>query len=448
MKTTISLSTLTLLLLCQGFNFAHAQGTIINETFYSDALQENRWLKIYLPEGYDPEDTTTSYPLVIFLHGGYVSQHSYPMLFDALDDLTWTGAGDPPEGYIHPLILVAPDGNADLFGGLTWWSDSEVNGDFERYVHEDVIDYMDSAYNSSGTLANRAIMGHSMGGYGAVTIAMRNLDRFIAVSTFGGVVELTITLEGITPWILEENGGSGPFNPAAGVWTEILHSFSAAFSPDLNQNPYPVNLPIENDGSVIDSVWTRWQLENPPHIAYFLPESDLGIYLHCGLQDELWIDTNRAFRDSLLALGIPCRLDEFEGDHNNQLGERMTLSLQYFDSLFVHQELVSPTDRGAQPPSFVLHGNFPNPFNPTTTIEFALSCPQEISLEVFNLSGERVGVISGRMYPAGTHQVTFDTATGSGYTASHQIGSLPSGIYIYRMTADGNTVSRKMMLIR
>ena len=211
--------TIVTLLLCQGYHSALAEGLIVNETFYSEALQEDRWLKIYLPEGYDPADTASRYPLVVFLHGGYVNQHSYPMLFDALDDLIWTGPGDPPPGSIQPMILVAPNGNADLFGGLTWWSDSEVNGDFERFVHDDVVSYMDSAYNTSASVTSRAIMGHSMGGYGAVTIALRNTDVFCAVSTFGGVVDLTVTIEGITPWILDENGGSGPYDPTAGVWT-------------------------------------------------------------------------------------------------------------------------------------------------------------------------------------------------------------------------------------
>ena len=429
-------SVIVSLLLCQGFHYsALAQGTIVDETFHSDALQENRWLRIYLPEGYNPEDTLTRYPLVVFLHGGYVNQYSYPMLFEALDDLIWTDGGDPPPGFIRPMILVAPNGNADLFGGLTWWSDSEVNGDFERYVYDDVVDYMDGAYNTSAFVTSRAIMGHSMGGYGAVTIAMRNLDVFCAVSTFGGVVDLTVTLEGITPWILEENGGSGPFDPTAGIWTEILFSLSAAFSPDLTQSPYPVNLPIENDGSVIDSVWARWRLEDPPRIARFMPESDLGIYLHCGQQDLLWIDANRAFRDSLDLLGIPCRLDEFTGGHSDQLHVRMPLALQYFDSLFASYEVAAQMEQVALPQRAVLHQNFPNPFNPSTAIEYELKEASEVSISISNLKGQRVDVVQGGFQPAGYYRVVWAPR------------DPPSGVYICQLNAGATIVSRKMMLM-
>jgi S-formylglutathione hydrolase FrmB len=427
--------TIVPLLLCQAFQLVHAQGTIINETFYSNALQENRWLKIYLPEGYDSEDTLTSYPLVVFLHGGYVDQHSYPMLFDALDDLIWTSSGDPPLGYIRPMIAVAPNGNAELFGGLTWWSDSEVNGDFEHYVHDDVVSYMDSAYNTSASGTTRALMGHSMGGYGAVTIAMRNLDVFCAVSTFGGVVDLTVTLEGITPWILDENGGSGPYDPSAGIWTEILFSLSAAFSPDLTQTPYPVNLPIDNDGAVIDSVWARWRLEDPPRIARSMLESDLGIYLHCGQQDVLWIDANRAFRDSLDLLGIPCRLDEFTGGHSDQLHVRMPLALQYFDSLFASHEVVASMEQGALPQRVELQQNYPNPFNPSTTIEYDLKAASEVLISINNVNGQLVDMIHRGVQPAGSHRVVWTP------------GDLPSGVYICQLCAGAHVVSRKMMLI-
>jgi len=427
--------TIAFLLLCHGSHVAVAQGTVVDETFYSDALQESRLLRIYLPEGYDPEDTVTRYPLVVFLHGGYVNQYSYPMLFDSLDDLIWTGVGDPPPGYIQPMILVAPNGNASLFGGLTWWSDSEVSGDYECFVHNDVVNHMDDFYNTDASVTARAIMGHSQGGYGAISIAMRNVDVFSAVSTFGGVVDLTVTLTGITPWILDENGGSGPFNPAAGIWTEILYSLSAAFSPDLTQIPYPVNLPIENDGAVIDTVWARWRMEDPPHIARSLPRTDLGIYLHCGQQDLLWIDANRAFRDSLELLGIPCRLDEFTGGHTDQLHVRMPLALQYFDSLFVSHEVVALTEQGALPQCVELQQNYPNPFSPSTTIKYGLKTTSEVHITICNAGGRLVDVIRSGFQPAGYHRVVWTP------------GDLPSGVYMCQLNAGRHVVSRKMMLI-
>ena len=84
---------------------------------------------------------------------------------------------------------------------------------------------------------------------------------------------------------------------------------------------------------------------------------------------------------------------------------------------------------------------FPNPFNPTTTIRFDLPAASWVRLEVFDIAGRIVGARSPRPYMEGwrhrgTHEVTFD---GTG---------LPSGIYIYRLSAGEFTASGKMLLLK
>jgi hypothetical protein len=98
------------------------------------------------------------------------------------------------------------------------------------------------------------------------------------------------------------------------------------------------------------------------------------------------------------------------------------------------------------PEAINLSQNYPNPFNPSTTIEFSLPSPQNVRLAVYNVLGEKVTILVDGTYSAGLHRVTFDTnLQPAGARSSHP---LPSGVYIYRLTAGIHVNTRKMILIR
>jgi len=88
------------------------------------------------------------------------------------------------------------------------------------------------------------------------------------------------------------------------------------------------------------------------------------------------------------------------------------------------------------PSSAALHGNYPNPFNPATTIRFSLKQGTEIRLEVFDVMGRRVGSLVEGLLPAGAHEIIFEA------------DGLASGTYIARLFAGGEVASHKMLLIR
>jgi len=88
------------------------------------------------------------------------------------------------------------------------------------------------------------------------------------------------------------------------------------------------------------------------------------------------------------------------------------------------------------PEHFSLAQNFPNPFNPSTVIQFQLPTETEVRLEVFNLLGERVATLVNEVRPAGLYRERF-----------HADG-LPSGSYIYRISTRGGTLTRKMLLVK
>jgi hypothetical protein len=88
------------------------------------------------------------------------------------------------------------------------------------------------------------------------------------------------------------------------------------------------------------------------------------------------------------------------------------------------------------PRSFQLLGNWPNPFNPTTTIAFSVAETAPVRLSVYNLSGDRVAVLHEGLAAAGRHEIGFDA------------GSLPSGLYFSRLEAGSQVSTQRMLLVK
>lgn len=93
------------------------------------------------------------------------------------------------------------------------------------------------------------------------------------------------------------------------------------------------------------------------------------------------------------------------------------------------------------PSGFELGQNFPNPFNPTTTISFTLPTASQVSLEIYNLLGQRVRTLVDGPMNAGSHSVMWNATDQNGRSVS-------SGVYFYRLVAGEQTASKKMMLLK
>ncbi len=89
-----------------------------------------------------------------------------------------------------------------------------------------------------------------------------------------------------------------------------------------------------------------------------------------------------------------------------------------------------------RPAEMELSQNYPNPFNPTTTIRYAVPETGDVTLEVFNVLGQRVAVLVNDVMQPGTHTVSFDASR------------LASGVYMYRLTSAGQVLTRKMTLVK
>lgn len=93
------------------------------------------------------------------------------------------------------------------------------------------------------------------------------------------------------------------------------------------------------------------------------------------------------------------------------------------------------------PSEFVLLQNYPNPFNPVTTIQYTLKDPADVELKIYNLLGQEVRILVNQRQSAGYKAVLWDGTDEAGEKVS-------SGIYIYKIEANGFVQSRKMILLK
>jgi S-formylglutathione hydrolase FrmB len=414
------------------------QGSVINTTFYSKTLMMNRAVQIYLPEGYNQEDNTTRYPVIYWLHYIHGNSNTAPEIFGMLNDLI---SGN----MISPVILVKPDGSTDKnpWEGDSWYSNSELYGNIEDYIVFDLVEFIDNSYNTIASREKRAIMGHSMGATGAMKFALKHPDVYRGVVSNSGFPDMTKNSQYI-PWILSENGGAPvhSFNPNAGSITKGFFSRSGAYSPNINNRPYFVDLPLDSMGRWIDSVWNRWLLHDCARLARNITqESDLAIYFDCGMQDEtLAYPFNTGFADALNKLGLSYKFLSYTGTHDASY--RWPIGFKFLDSV-MNKTVGIFEELPFQPATFYLYQNYPNPFNPSTKIKYGVMSGEYVSLKVYDILGDEVAILVSEEKPAGTYEVIWNAA------------KLPSGVYFYQLKvypvaggAGSYTATKKLLLLK
>jgi hypothetical protein len=92
---------------------------------------------------------------------------------------------------------------------------------------------------------------------------------------------------------------------------------------------------------------------------------------------------------------------------------------------------------GIVPNVFSLSDNFPNPFNPTTIIEFTLPSSGKTTLKIFSMLGQEIAIVVDKELSSGTiHRYEFNAA------------HLPSGIYFYKLEFGNQQLAKKMLLLK
>jgi hypothetical protein len=103
---------------------------------------------------------------------------------------------------------------------------------------------------------------------------------------------------------------------------------------------------------------------------------------------------------------------------------------------FIYDQRITDVHGPASPSSITLEQNFPNPFNPATTLTFSVPAAMSLSLRVYNLLGQDIATLVNGKVEAGTHTVDFDAS------------ALPSGTYYYRLQSGSTVLTRTMTLMK
>jgi S-formylglutathione hydrolase FrmB len=226
--------------------------------FHSAALDRSMPYFVYVPPGYDLDDRR--YPVLYLLHGlggTNTEWRRYGVLATA-DELVKAGA-------VEPMLIVLPQGDQ------SYWVDHARGPKWGQYAAVDVVREIDRAWRTIPDRRGRAIGGNSMGGHGALQLALRRPDVFGAV---------------------------GAHSPTIRSWAEGIDFFPPEFYGD---EPYfAAHDPVE-------------LLEARPEAA-----RRLAIWLDVGEADPRWRPVVTAIHERLDALGVPHEFRVLSGSHEGE----------------------------------------------------------------------------------------------------------------------------------
>ena len=245
---------------------------------HSDYMDIDIGTTVILPEGYDVE-SVTEYPVVYILHGAGGDYGNWLRRLPQLEDLSTD----------YGFIFVFPDG-----GRTSWYLDSPIDSQmqYESYIIEELTVQIDKEYRTSTDLVKRAITGLSMGGHGALYLALKNPNKFRIAGSMSGGVDL---------------------------------------------RPFPENWDLPLRLGEYNKFPHNWEDHSVVVIA---EKADPNLYtfiIDCGTED-FFLDVNRALDSTLNQRGFEYHYEEREGAHNwHYWRESIMRQLEFFDKEFSNQ---------------------------------------------------------------------------------------------------------------
>ncbi len=149
-------------------------------------------------------------------------------------------------------------------------------------------------------------------------------------------------------------------------------------------------------------------------------------------------------------------LDEAQARNFEQWGQNVNYSneinniktwlagrIEWMDETINQYKALSVNNNGSEsiPDNFILEQSYPNPFNPSTQIQYSISSPVHITLSVYSVLGQHVKTLVNQKMNTGFHQVEWDGTNDKGLI-------VPTGVYFYKMSSTFGVESKKMLFIR
>lgn len=339
-----------------------ASGRVVADTVPASSLAGNllgdatrQPAFVYLPPGYDAEPDRR-YPTIYLLHG--VLDRPSVWFEPVYGEMTIQAVMDSliAAGEIRPAIVVAPTGHNAY--GASFYMNSPVTGDWGDFIAEDVVTHVDTTYRTLGRAESRAIVGHSMGGYGAIRLAMLHPDVF---SVAWGMNPCCLCCLGTeTPadhpaWRILGSFDSPEamwrhLDEEGDIWPLILAGSGTVFAPAPDRPPLYFEVPYRVEGDSVvptgaaERIAERTAVALPmanvaDHVDGLKRLRGLGFDVAFGDQFEHIPPSTIAFSDTLVALEVPHVFEAYEGDHRNRMSERLPgRVLPWIDDLLVHPE--------------------------------------------------------------------------------------------------------------
>ena len=241
------------------------KGSLVIDSVYSENLKNDfgenptRAVAVYLPPSYS--ESEQHYPVIYFLHG-FMGNHE--MLKSMAELLDFAIASHK----IRPFILVIPDQKTSYDG--SFYSNTGIYGNWEDFTCYDLVEYMDKTYRTIPRNGSRGITGHSMGGYGALKIAMHHPEIFSAVYALS---------PGALTVVREYGPNSSTYKELATIKTmeelnrnyfgKVIIAFAKSWSPNPGNPPFYCDIPFEYQDQelvVNQDVLELWYANMPLHM--------------------------------------------------------------------------------------------------------------------------------------------------------------------------------------
>jgi S-formylglutathione hydrolase len=336
------------------------RGDVDEAMVQSPALKGNllgdspaRHVSIYLPPSYGKGPS--HYPVIYLLHGFLASDRAWlagdwanvPKIADRLI----------AAGKIREMIVVMPDGSNKLQGSM--YTDSVTTGNWEEFLARDLVHYVDRKYRTAARAESRGIAGHSMGGYGALKMAMKHPDVFGAVYALSACCtewgpdlspanpawDRALGMQRMEDLAAAENEfahGKADADRAGAFFATMFVALAAAWSPNPQHPPFFVDFPVEKrEGGrgFVPQVEAEWSANMivPEAGQYRANLARLrGIAFDVGKQEQFQhiLAGMRDLDKVLERNGIRHEFAEYEGTHMSGIGQRMeTTVLPFFSRM-------------------------------------------------------------------------------------------------------------------